>query len=116
MNRFPDAGACLSGVLPDVGHTDRVDAELTACDGCGVALLDPGKHAGLCPARISDERRAGEIIDAFLASVDTHAIDRAILDGSVDEPFNTATVIDHLRALLRGVAPTVAPPAEGDGD
>lgn len=85
-----------------MGQTDRVDAELTACNGCGVALLDPDKHAPLCPARIDDERRNGAIIDAFLASVDCHAIDRALLDGSVDEPFDTRAVVGQLRGMLRG--------------
>lgn len=79
-----------------------MDAELTACDGCGVALLDPGKHAPLCPALVNDDRRNGAIIDAFLASVDCNAIDWAILNGTVDEPFDTKTVVGHLRGMLRG--------------
>lgn len=101
-----------------MGHTDRVDAELTACAGCGVAVLDAEKHTTVCRlitaqdelvraqarmvAEQTDDRRNGEVIDAFLASVDCHAIDRAILDGSVDEPFNTQAVVGHLRGLLRG--------------
>jgi hypothetical protein len=79
-----------------------VDAELTGCDGCGVALLDPEKHAPRCPGRIDDERRNGQVIDAFLSSVDCGAIDRALLDGSVDEPFNAQAVVGYLRRLLRG--------------
>lgn len=78
-----------------------MDAELTACTGCGVALLDATLHAPLCPARIDDDHRNGQIIDAFLASIDCHAIDQAILGGTVDDPFDTRTVVGHLRGLLR---------------
>jgi hypothetical protein len=77
--------------------------EPVPCTVCGVLVAIPELHRQWHEdTRDDDEgRRNGALIDAFLAEVDAAAIDKDILDGTVDEPYNAAAVIDRLRGLLR---------------